>query len=102
MEDFLLNLCPLPTYKTVVLLGGGYSGRGGIVKTPSIPCNAAVRDLKEMIELRATVFHNQLYYCGGRHLDYGPTKECYKNDGGNWVRAPSMNVKRWSYTMTKV
>lgn len=66
LEDFLLNLCPVSTYKTVVLLGGGYSGRGGIVKTASIPCNAAVRDLKEKIELRATVFRNQLYYCGGR------------------------------------
>ena len=99
----------MSTNKTVVLLGGkkdnSYSYYGsGVGKTESISCNVAVRDTKPLINLRAAVLNNQLYICGGRFDTYrsNGTTECFKNDRGNWVKAPSMMVPRFSHTMTSV
>ena len=99
----------MSTNKTVVLLGGkkdnSYSySESGIGKTESISCNVAVRDTKPLINLRAAVLNNQLYICGGRFDTYrsNGTTECFKNDRGNWVKAPSMMVPRFSHTMTSV
>ena len=49
----------------------------------SFSCNVALRDTKPLRYLKAAVLNNQLYYCGG--IIFTPSKECYKNDRGNWV-----------------
>ncbi|XP_023348627.1 ring canal kelch homolog isoform X2 [Eurytemora carolleeae] len=82
---------------TAVLLGGrSYGG-----KTESYPCDVAIGDIGYYLAgLGAAVLNGQIVYCGGRDNDNEYRRNCFKNEGMDWIEFESMNVARIDFTLT--